>query len=119
MSLAVNILLLISNLSPTETSNETRPRSIDLIEPDPEQPRKIFDRDRDTELKENIERIGQQVPGIGYQCAKNIRLLDGERRWRALRAAGKEDMTLILLSEMPTKAQLQLSRPALTCIGPR
>lgn len=86
---------------------------LELIEPDPDQPRKIFDPEEMTALAENIKRVGQQVPGIGYQHEKKVRLLDGERRFRGLTFAGEKEMTLVLLPERPTKAQLRIIQNSL------
>jgi len=72
----------------TIVSRDTR---ISLIDPDPEQPRKVFDEARLAELAESMAANGLAVP-ILLRPAHNGRFLivHGERRWRAAQRLGWE-----------------------------
>lgn len=67
---------------------------IDAIEPDPAQPRRVFDEEKLRALAESIERHGLlQEPGVvavggGAGAPVRYRLVWGERRWRACALAG-------------------------------
>ena len=57
--------------------------SPDLIDPNPENPRLIFDEKEDLALLESIDEVGILVPLIVFQDESGrYTLLDGERRWR-------------------------------------
>ena len=68
------------------------------IEPDREQPRKVFEDDSMTELSESIRQHGLLQPiavrpipgGAGY------RIIAGERRWRAARMAGLTEVPVVI-----------------------
>jgi ParB family transcriptional regulator, chromosome partitioning protein len=81
--------------------------AIDLVVPDPEQPRKRFEQDDLSRLSESLKRIGQQVAIIGYQDGDHFVLLDGERRLRAAKLAGISELSAAMLPGRPSKAQLR------------
>jgi ParB family chromosome partitioning protein len=69
--------------------------AIDLIRPNPHQPRKLFDDDELAQLTESVKTHGVLQPVIVRQTADGYELIAGERRWRAAQRAG--------LSEIPVR----------------
>ena len=61
---------------------------IDQIEPNPNQPRKIFDSNALNELSASIRASGVIQPVIVRRQGTGYQLVAGERRWRAARQAG-------------------------------
>jgi ParB family chromosome partitioning protein len=75
---------------------------IDLITPDPNQPRKYFDQDSLAELSRSIESKGVLQPVIiRREASGKIYLVAGERRFRAARMAGLENIPAILTRGNP------------------
>jgi ParB family chromosome partitioning protein len=62
--------------------------SVDVIENNPYQPRKQFDDDELTSLRESIKAHGVLQPLVVRQVGDRFQLIAGERRLRAARAAG-------------------------------
>lgn len=76
---------------------------IDKIEPNPEQPRKHFDEERLQRLAESIAEKGIIQPLLVYPAKGNrFRLIAGERRLRAARMAGLEEVPVVVM-EPPTQ----------------
>jgi ParB family chromosome partitioning protein len=82
--------------------------ALDLIVPDPDQPRKLFESGEITALAENMKTIGQQIQVIVWQENGKAVLLDGERRWRAAKIAGIPELLAIVLPAKPSKAELRI-----------
>jgi len=61
---------------------------IDMIEPNPLQPRTVFAQDRLEELAQSIRANGVIQPLIVRRSGDRYELVAGERRWRASRMAG-------------------------------
>ena len=86
----------LSDDTGSEASNSTLP--LREIEPDPEQPRKRFDDDALNQLADSITENGLLQPiavrpkklGTGYI------IIAGERRWRAARLAGLDEVPVII-----------------------
>ncbi len=71
---------------------------IDSIEPNPHQPRKLFDDDALLSLSASIKEDGVMQPVVVAKSdhpGKYI-LIAGERRWRASKLAGKEEIPAII-----------------------
>ncbi|MDZ4799653.1 MAG: ParB/RepB/Spo0J family partition protein [Bryobacteraceae bacterium] len=62
--------------------------AIDSIQPNPLQPRTIFEPDRLNELAQSIRANGIIQPIVVQRIAQGYQLVAGERRWRAARLAG-------------------------------
>ena len=62
--------------------------ALDLIDPNPFQPRQVFDDESIEELKRSIQVQGLLQPVLLRRNGERFQLLVGERRWRAARAAG-------------------------------
>lgn len=58
---------------------------IDKVKPDPNNPRKTFDKEADNELMEGIKLHGQ-INAI--EIDENNTIIDGERRWKMMKKAG-------------------------------
>jgi ParB family chromosome partitioning protein len=89
MGRGLSAILAPSNEIETERGSELRHVPIDLIEPNPHQPRQEFDEGAIVALSESLQERGvlqpvlvRPVPGGTYE------LIAGERRWRAAQLAG-------------------------------
>jgi len=75
--------------------NSTHMR-VDKIHPDPNQPRKQFDQAAHDLLVESVRHHGVLAPlRIRMVCGR-AEIIDGERRWRAAKAAGLELVPVII-----------------------
>lgn len=72
--------------------------SVASIDPNPHQPRQVFDDEELTELAESIAEIGVLQPIIVRegQIEGRYELVMGERRWRASQQAGKDTVPAII-----------------------
>jgi len=76
-------------LSSTPTEADTLLEvEIDQVEPNPNQPRKVFDSNALNELTASIRTSGVIQPVIVRRQGMGYQLVAGERRWRAARQAG-------------------------------
>lgn len=62
---------------------------VDAIDPNPFQPRKVFDEDELRQLAGSIAELGQHQPVVVRPAGERWQLVAGERRWRACRLLGK------------------------------
>jgi ParB family chromosome partitioning protein len=70
---------------------------LDLITPNPRQPREVFDEDALNELITSIKEVGLLQPVVVREIGKDrFELIMGERRWRACREAGLERIPAIV-----------------------
>jgi len=83
------------------------------LEPNPHNPRRLFDEEPMRILQESIEQVGVLVPITVYPKEKKAEvsvetdrfvLLDGERRWRCVRNLGHKTIPAIIV-ESPTEVQ--------------
>ena len=78
-----------------EPSSSTLP--LREIEPDPEQPRKRFDEDALNQLADSITENGLLQPiAVRPQPRGGYSIVAGERRWRACRMAGLDEVPVII-----------------------
>lgn len=79
-------------------SSDERIKFIDtsLIEPNKEQPRRDFDKDALNELVESIQKHGILQPIIVRKLNEGYEIVAGERRWRAAKEAGLNEMPAIV-----------------------
>lgn len=85
---------------------------LDAIEPNPQQPRRSFGGDQADELTRSISQHGVLQPLLVRRAdADRYQLVAGERRWRAARAAGLQQVPVVVLdtpdSEMLTLALVE------------
>ena len=69
---------------------------IDAIEPNPVQPRSVFQNERLAELAQSIRANGIIQPLIVRKVADKYQLVAGERRWRAARSAGLTEVPVFI-----------------------
>lgn len=69
---------------------------ISLIEPNREQPRKVFDEDALMELADSIKQFGVLQPLIVQKKDDYYEIIAGERRWRAAKLAGLKEVPVII-----------------------
>jgi len=69
---------------------------VDLIDPNPEQPRRSFDPDQLERLAASIIQHGVLQPIVVRRAGERYELIVGERRWRASRAAGKQTIPAVV-----------------------
>ena len=80
----------------TEQSNAVEVK-LSEIEPNPDQPRKIFDKDALDELSENIKKYGLIQPIVVRPTIMGTyQIVAGERRWRASMQAGLKTVPVII-----------------------
>lgn len=71
---------------------------VELISPNPEQPRTDIDEDAVGELADSISKVGLLQPIIVRPHGEGYQIIAGERRWRASRLAGLEEVPVRVLS---------------------
>jgi ParB family chromosome partitioning protein len=69
---------------------------IDLIDPNPHQPRSVFQPERMEELAQSIRVNGVIQPLIVRRNGERYELVAGERRWRASKLAGLERVPVVI-----------------------
>ncbi len=69
---------------------------VDLITPNPYQPRKNFDEESLEKLSQSIKKDGVIQPIVVVKNGENFTLVVGERRWRAAKRAGLKKIPAIL-----------------------
>ncbi len=69
---------------------------VDLIDPNPDQPRRVFDPARIEDLARSIVRSGLLQPVVVRRAGDRYELIVGERRWRASRQAGLESIPAVV-----------------------
>ena len=69
---------------------------IDKIEPNPDQPRNQFDEDTLQELSDSIKQYGMLQPILVTPKDDFYEIIAGERRWRAAKLAGLEEIPAII-----------------------
>ena len=73
---------------PTDAKQPQRDVDLDLIDPNPLQPRTRFDEARLQELAESISTTGLVQPIVVRRKGERFEIVAGERRWRAAQIAG-------------------------------
>jgi ParB family transcriptional regulator, chromosome partitioning protein len=87
------------HVAPSEVpaSPEAGTIAIDLIDPNPLQPRRLFQQEKLAELAQSIRANGIIQPLVVRKASDRFQLVAGERRWRAAKLAG--------LSQVPAVVQ--------------
>jgi len=97
-------------VSSADVSRSDRYVPIELVFPNPDQPRRTFDEEKLDELTESIKSKGIFQPLIVRQRPGNqqqFEIVAGERRWRAAQRA-KLHQVLLLLENLPIQKFLKL-----------
>ena len=80
---------------------------IEWLQPNPHQPRRVVDEERDLELADNIRENGILEPLIVREIRENrYEIVAGERRYRAAKLAGKESVPVIVKEYDDEQSQL-------------
>lgn len=79
--------------APTQAPNKL---PIEVIEPNPEQPRGTFQQARLEELAASIQIHGIIQPLLVRRVGKTFQIIAGERRWRAAKIAGLREVPVII-----------------------
>lgn len=66
------------------------------VEPDHEQPRRVFDEGSLEELANSIKQYGVLQPILVNQCGDYYKIIAGERRWRAAKKAGITEVPIVI-----------------------
>lgn len=82
--------LIPSASQESQAGQEVTELPVDLISPNPEQPRTDLDEDGVAELADSIKKVGLVQPIIVRPLGEGYQIIAGERRWRACRQAGLE-----------------------------
>ena len=69
---------------------------IDAIDPNPDQPRRVFDTEQLAALADSIRQHGVLQPVVVRRAGDRYELVVGERRWRATRAAGHATIPAVI-----------------------
>jgi len=102
-------------ISELEKKAKLKTVAVANIQPDPTQPRKMFDETLLTELAQDIQQRGVLQPILVYASrdaatdgATRYTLLAGERRWRAAKLANLESVPALVLPSEPDARERKL-----------
>ena len=82
--------------------------AIDSIDPNPLQPRRVFQSDRLSELAQSIRANGIIQPLVVRRSGERYQLVAGERRWRAAKLAGLVSVQAVV-REIPDDRLLEIT----------
>jgi len=109
----------LSALLPTRPTNQPVPPPapheevalsipIDSIDPNPLQPRRMFQSERLSELAQSIRANGIIQPLVVRRSGERYQLVAGERRWRAAKLAGNQSVPVVI-REVPDERLLEIT----------
>jgi ParB family chromosome partitioning protein len=75
---------------------------VDAIDPNPDQPRRVFDADQLERLADSIRQHGVLQPVVVQKVGERYQLLVGERRWRATQQAGLDTIPVVVADVDPS-----------------
>lgn len=81
---------------------------VDLIEPNPEQPRRVFDPEQLQRLADSIRQHGVLQPVVVRRTGDRYQLVVGERRWRATQQAGLTTIPAVI-ADVDEQDRLELA----------
>jgi ParB family chromosome partitioning protein len=82
--------------------------AIDSIDPNPLQPRRMFQSERLSELAQSIRANGVIQPLVVRRSGERYQLVAGERRWRAAKLAGNQSVPAVI-REIPDDRLLEIT----------
>jgi ParB family transcriptional regulator, chromosome partitioning protein len=82
--------------------------AIQLIDPNPLQPRRLFQQEKLAELAQSIRANGIIQPLVVRKVGDRYQLVAGERRWRAGKLAGLADVPVVV-QEIPDERLLEIT----------
>ena len=96
---------LIAPAPASKSTVDTKPEegqvvkvNITKVEPNRDQPRKVFDEDKLLELADSIKQYGIINPLIVQDRKDHYEIIGGERRWRAAKKAGLKEVPVIIMN---------------------
>ena len=93
---------------PVQTNDAPQTLPIDLIDPNPLQPRRLFQNERLAELAQSIRTNGIVQPLVVRRMGDRYQLVAGERRWRAAKLAEIRDLPVVI-RDIPDDRLLEIS----------
>jgi ParB family chromosome partitioning protein len=96
--------LIPSASQESQTNGDLHELAIDLISPNPDQPRTDISEEGIAELADSISKVGLLQPIIVRPLGEGYQIIAGERRWRASRQAGLERVPVSVLSKSETES---------------
>ncbi|MGB9456583.1 MAG: ParB/RepB/Spo0J family partition protein [Bryobacteraceae bacterium] len=93
-------------LAPTQEAALSIP--IDSIDPNPLQPRRVFQSERLSELAQSIRTNGIIQPLVVRRSGERYQLVAGERRWRAAKLAGSQSVPAVI-RDIPDDRLLEIT----------
>ena len=92
----------------TPSSGPATQLAVELIDPNPEQPRRVFDPEYVERLADSIRQHGVLQPVVVRQVGERFELVVGERRWRATQRAGLKTIPAVI-ADVDTQDRLELA----------
>lgn len=92
-----------------EDNSKVRKVNIDSIKPNPNQPRKVFNDTSLKELADSIKEKGILQPIVVRDKGEYFEIVAGERRWRAAKIAGLEEIPVIVRNDITDVESLELA----------
>lgn len=83
--------------------------TLDRIESNPMQPRRIFNESKLGELAESLKRNGLMQPLVVKNNGSGFTIIAGERRFRAARLAGLEEVAVVIMDDIDEDKMLELA----------
>ena len=82
--------------APTRDAEDSNRVAIDQIDPNPVQPRRVFQQDALHQLADSIRQHGIIQPLVVRRSGSRYQLVAGERRWRAAKLAGLTEVPAVV-----------------------
>jgi ParB family chromosome partitioning protein len=95
-----------AEVAPTEAEPMAIP--VDAIDPNPEQPRRVFDAEEIRGLADSIRRHGVLQPVVVRRAGDRYEMVVGERRWRACREAGLATIPAVV-ADLEDRSRLEVA----------
>ncbi len=95
---------LIPGAGQEVTGGEPQELPVDLIAPNPAQPRTIIDEEQIDALADSLRKVGVLQPIVVRPHAEGYQIIAGERRWRAAKAAGLQTVPVKIIACSETEA---------------
>jgi ParB family chromosome partitioning protein len=97
-------------LQPSAPEREESPQTVSIadIDPNPLQPRRVFQPERLQELAQSIRSNGIIQPLVVRKLGDRYQLVAGERRWRAAKIAGLEQIPVVV-RDIPDDRLLEIT----------
>jgi len=105
MGLGRGLSALIPSASQeSHTNGDVHELAVDMISPNPDQPRTDINEESIAELADSITKVGLLQPIIVRPMGEGYQIIAGERRWRAARLAGLDRVPVRVLSKTDTES---------------